>query len=229
MDPEIIAAFIGPVFTALLAGGGILIKSIQMRNREQHARARDLEVATRTVDFINTYLSAQDKLLPRQEQQIVRERALRDLEVAYQTMMATANADYHNDNSGAWIRVVKRALLFGLHRFAAKVVRFVFYIVSVIGLAMFTVTISNAFVDQEVQRDIPVFIVVILFSAVLYLLPPVLLNLWARWLDRGRPPAAPVPSAAEPMLGHYGNWAPPPGQVPDYGPIPGSPPPYPPR
>ena len=228
MDSEIIAAFIGPVFTAILAGGGILLKSIQVRHREQNARARDLEVATRTVDFINTYLQAQDKVQSRQEQQFVRERAVRDLEVAYQTMMATASADYHHDGSGAWIRVAKRALLFGLKRTAAKVVRIVFYVVSALGLLMFFVTVAGAFVDPELLADIPVLIAVVIFSMLMFILPIVLLYLWARWLDRDRTtPSAPVSATADPLVGHYG-WQPVPDQMPGYGP-PGPMPPYPPR
>lgn len=207
MDSEIIAAFVGPVFTAMLAGAGILIKSMQVRHREQSARARDLEVATRTVDFINTYLQAQDKVLPRAEQDFVRERAMRDLEVAYQTMMATANADYHDDSSGAWIRVIKRALLIGLNRTAAKVVRVFFYIFTAINVVLFGAWMGSVFTDPELQGDITLMIFVIVFGVVLLLLPIVLLYLWARWLDRDRSATTPpVPSVTDPMLGHYGNW-----------------------
>ena len=229
MDPEIIAAFIGPVFTAMLAGAGIVIKSIQVRNREQHARARDLEVATRTVDFINTYLAAQDKLLPREEQQLVRDRALRDLEVAYQTMMATASADYHNDSSGAWIRVIKRALLLGLNRTAAKVVRDLLLHLHRAELLFFGLwmgagspTRGDARHPGDDRGDHA-------SASVGFLLPPVLLYIWARWLDRDRTPAdSPAAAAADPMLGHYGNWQPVPadarsavpGPMPGYGPRP---------
>ena len=79
-----------------------------------------------------------------------------------------------------------------------------------------------------------------IFSLLLFILPIVLLYLWARWLDRDRTASAPpVPAAADPLLGHYG-WQPMPGQgpsqvpsqvpgqAPGYGP-PGPMPPYPPR
>jgi hypothetical protein len=227
MDSEIIAAFIGPVFTAMLAGGGILFKSIQVRHREQNARARDLEVATRTVDFINTYLQAQDKLQVEADREWFRERAKRDLEVAYQTMMATASADYRADSSTAWISVVKRALLFGLRRTAAKVVRVFFYIFTVLNVLFFGIWTATTFSDPELQRDIPVMIFVIIFGVIFFLVPIVLLYVWARWLDRDRTPtAAPVPVGADPLLGEYGYWQPVPEQP--YGPPPGSGP-YPPR
>ncbi len=238
MDSEIIAAFIGPVFTAMIAGIGILLKSIQVRHREQNARARDLEVATRTVSFIATYLSAQDKLIPKAEQEFVRERAMRDLEVAYQTMMATANADYQNDSTGSWIRVIKRALLIPLHRTGAKVVRVFYYITVVVGLLFFTVLMATSFTDPEILRDVPLLITMILMSIVINFLPMVLLYIWARWLDRDRTALqAPQPlPGADPMVGHYG-WQPvpngpgqpypgpapgqmpgPPGQMPGYPP-----------
>ena len=197
MSPEIIAAFIGPVFTAMLAGAGILIKSMQVRHREQSARARDLEVATRTVSFIDTYLSAQDKLASPQDREFFRERAMRDLEVAYQTMMATANADYHNDSSGAWIQVIKRALLIGIKRPAAKAVRVFFYLSSVVNVLLFGAWMWAVFNDPELLADIPVMVFVILFGVLFFLLPIVLLYLWARWLDRDRtalpPPVPPEP------------------------------------
>lgn len=232
MDPEIIAAFIGPVFTAMLAGIGIAIKSGQLRHREQSARARDLEVATRTVTFIDTYLSAQDKLLPKAEQEFVRDRAMRDLEVAYQTMMATANADYASDSTGSWIKVITRALLVPLNRTAAKVVRVFFYLSLVLGFLVLTLWTAASVSDPQITSDIPLLIFMIVFGVLLCLLPMVLLYIWARWLDRDRtPPAPPWPTPAvgqDAVVGHYGYWQPAPTPTPGGSPGP-TPSPYPPR
>ena len=131
MDSEIIAAFIGPLFTTMLAAAGIALKSIQVRRRDQSSRARDIQVAAQTVTFIDAYLSAHEKLAAGtpEQRQFIRERALHDLEAAYQTMMITATADHEaSTTTGAWLAVIKRALLIPVQRTAAKVVRVFFYI-----------------------------------------------------------------------------------------------------
>lgn len=231
MDSEIIAAFIGPLFTTVLAAAGIAIKSIQVRRREQHSRARDIQVAAQTVTFIEAYLSAQEKLASNspQQQQFIRERALHDLETAYQTMMITASADHEASTTGAWLGVIKRALLIPVHRTAAKVVRVFFYVAVVYGFLSYALYVGFAFTDVELLRDIPVMIFTLFLLLVFAFLPMVLLYLWARWLDRDRSPKAalnPVssnsmssssmssssgPAGPWSQPGGYGSWQPVPG------------------
>ena len=215
MDPEIIAAFIGPVFTAMLAGAGIAIKSIQVRRRDQHSRSRDIEVAGQTVSFIDAYLSAHEKLSPESpQQQFIRERAIRDLEAAYQTMMVSASADHEaTTTTGAWLEVIKRALLIPVHRMAAKVVRVFFYISLFYGLVSSALYVSFALTDPDLMRDIPLMVATLILLFVFAFLPMILLYLWARWLDRDRTPK-PQPAAAPaawPQPGGYGSWQPVPG------------------
>lgn len=224
MDSEIIAAFIGPLFTTVLAAAGIAIKSIQVRRRDQNSRARDLQVAVQTVTFIDAYLSAHEKLASEspQQQQFIRERALRDLEAAYQTMMITASADHEATTTGAWLAVIKRALLIPLHRTAAKVVRVFFYLALVYGLMSYTLYVSYTFSDAELLRDIPVMIFTLFVLMIFAFLPLVLLYLWARWLDRDRTPT-PQPAQVAPnpwsQPGGY-SWQPVPGGGPPPAPTP---------
>jgi hypothetical protein len=219
MDSEIVAAFIGPLFTTLLAGLGIALKSLQVRRRDQHSRLRDMEAASRTVTFIEAYLSAQDRLSPKADQAFIRERALRDLEAAYQTMIASAAAEHDVTSTRAWLTVIKRILLIPLRRTSAKIIRVLFYIALVFGFLFNAATISAAFSDPDLQRDIPLMIFVILFLSALYFLPLVPLYFWVRWLDRDRTPPAPTspPTATWSQPGGFGTWQPVPGPPPGSG------------
>jgi predicted membrane-bound spermidine synthase len=223
MDSEIIAAFVGPLFTTVLAGVGIAIKSFQVRRRELSSRARDIQVAAQTVTFIDAYLSAHEKLDPEspQSRQFIRERALRDLETAYQTMMITASADHDASSTSAWLQVIKRALLIGVRRTAAKVVRVCYVIALLYGFGSSTLYVSFALTDQELLRDIPVMIATLFVLLVFAFLPAVLFYLWARWLDRDRSAAAvrgPAPPNPWPQPGGYGTWQPVPGPPSPPGP-----------
>ena len=216
MDSEIIAAFIGPLFTTVLAAAGIAIKSIQVRRREQSSRARDLQVAAQTVTFIDAYLSAHEKLASDspQQQQFIRERALHDLEAAYQTMMITASARPRILDHRRLAERDQARLLIPLQRTAAKVVRVFFYVAVVYGFLSYALYVAFAFTDQELLRDIPVMIFTMFLLLVFAFLPMVLLYLWARWLDRDRSPkAAPnlVSPASWSQPGGYGSWQPVPG------------------
>ncbi len=217
MDSEIIAAFIGPLFTTVLAAAGIALKSIQVRRRDQSSRARDIQVAAQTVTFIDAYLSAHEKLAAGtpEQRQFIRERALHDLEAAYRTMMITATADHEaSTTTGAWLAVIKRALLIPLQRTAAKVVRVFFYIAVVYGFMSSTLYVAFAFTDAELLRDIPVMIFTLVVLLIFAFLPMVLLYLWARWLDRDRTPKPipqPAPPGPWPEPGGYGTWQPVPG------------------
>lgn len=217
MDSEIIAAFIGPLFTTVLAAAGIALKSIQVRRRDQSSRARDIQVAAQTVTLIDAYLSAHEKLSAGtpEQRQFIRERALHDLEAAYQTMMTTATADHQaSTTTGAWLAVIKRALLIPLRRTAAKVVRVFFYISVLYGFLSYTLYVAFAFTDQELLRDIPVMIFTLLVLLIFAFLPMVLLYLWASWLDRDRTPkpvSQPAPPGPWAQPGGYGTWQPVPG------------------
>ncbi len=218
MDSEIIAAFIGPLFTTVLAAVGIALKSNQVRRRDQSSRARDIQVAAQTVTFIDAYLSAHEKLAAGtpEQRQFIRERALHDLEAAYQTMMITATADHEasTTTTSAWLAVIKRALLIPLQRTAAKVVRVFFYIAVAYGFLSYTLYVAFAFTDQQLLADIPVMIFTMVVLFIFAFLPMVLLYLWARWLDRDRTPkpvSEPAPPGPWPQPGGYGMWQPVPG------------------
>ena len=107
-------------------------------------------------------------------------------------MMITASADHEaSTTTGAWLAVIKRALLIPVHRTAAKVVRVFFYISLVYGFLSYTLCTSpSRFTDPELLRDIPVMIFTLIVLLIFAFLPMVLLYLWARWLDRDRTPEA---------------------------------------
>ena len=184
MEPQIVAAIIGPACTALLAVLGIAIKNVQTQRRSHGSRERDMRVAGQTVTFIDAYLAAYEKLgTDAAQQALVRERATRDLEGAYQTMVAAAHEEQQSEGRTDWTGVVKSALLIPVHRPAARVVRAFYYCTLVYALFTSALFIGVAFAEDQSSQSWSVSVGTVIILVGVNILPALLLHKWARRLE----------------------------------------------
>lgn len=206
MEPQYVAAFIGPACTALFAAVGIAVKSLLAKRRSHDFREREMRAAGETVTFIASYLAAYEKLdVSRPEQATVNARAMGDLEASYQIMMAAARNEHESDATPDWSRVVKATFLIPLSRPAAKVVRAFYYCALVYALGVSAFYMSYLFTSSEARESAFVSLVTVIILTPFNLLPAFLLHMWARRLERGVEPKAkdlpvgiPVPSWPSP-------------------------------
>jgi hypothetical protein len=197
MEPQIVAAIIGPACTALLAVLGIAIKNLQAQRRSHGSRERDMRVAGQTVTFIDGYLAAYEKLgTDAAQQALVRERATRDLEESYQTMMAAAHEEQQSDGRADWTGVVKSALLIPIHRPAARVVRGFYYCTLVYALFTSALFIGVAFAEDQSSQSWSVSAVTVIIMVGVNILPALLLHKWARRLESSFSWVGPAHAAA---------------------------------
>ncbi|TQM62217.1 hypothetical protein [Humibacillus xanthopallidus] len=186
MEPQIVAAIIGPACTALLAAVGIALKSLLEQRRSHGSRERDMRVAGETVAFIASYLAAFEKLdVPPTEEAAVKARATSDLEASYRIMMAAAGDEQQSDARPDWSRVVKATFLIPLCRPAARVVRAFYYCALVYALAVSALYVSFALTADEAQGATAVGVVTAIILLPFNVVPALLLHMWARRLERG--------------------------------------------
>jgi len=186
MDPEIVAALIGPMVTALLAAGSVTAKALRDRRNQAQARSREIELASQTVKFIDTWLAAQAKLPPHPGAQQRIQQALADLDRAYATMLATVEADRRAPADRVGLNALRRMLLLPLQRPGAKAVRIIYYLVTAMALLFVAAGISVLVEDQDDEHGLLVSIMAAAIISVACLLPSVGLYFLARALDRPR-------------------------------------------
>lgn len=219
IDSNIVAAILGPFITALIGAGTLGFRQVQTARRADEERARIVSQAAQEAAFIDSWLSAHERLDLHPEQlRQVRERAIADLERVYRLLRSVDLGTDHFSRSFTLRRVLRALFLLPLHRPWAHVVR-VFYYGSL--AAGFTLVVASvlAVVDQPATYtgvgDVLFKILVSAMVTVALLVPSVILWVVARALDRPAParrtPPTPLPYAPPP---------PPPGTPP-----PGTPPP----
>ncbi|GAA2162124.1 hypothetical protein FHX52_3519 [Humibacillus xanthopallidus] len=209
MEPQIVAAILGPACTALLAATGIALKSLLEQRRSHGSRERDMRVAGETVVFIASYLAAYEKLnVAPAEEAAVKVRATNDLEASYQSMMAAAVDEQLSDSKPDWSKVVKATFLIPLERPAARVVRAIYYCALVYALAVSALYVSFSFTAEEAQGGRAVGLVSAIILLPFNVLPALLLHMWARRLERG----AQAEANDLPATNRSGSWPVPSGQ-----------------
>jgi hypothetical protein len=184
MEPQIVAAIIGPACTALLAVMGIALKNLQAQRRSHDSREREMRVAGQTITFIAGYLDASDKLaLDVEQRDAVRTRATKDLEASYQAMMSAVQEEQESDGGPDWTGVVKSVLLIPVHRPAARLVRAFYYLALVYALATSALFIGGFFVDDGSSVSWPVAAFTVIILVGVNVLPALVLHLWAKRLE----------------------------------------------
>ncbi len=212
MDTTILAAILGPLITGLLGLAAVAGKQLQRTRRADDERARIVAQAAQEAAFIDSWLAAHQRVdLPPELHRQINDWALADLQRVYATLRSVDIAVNHHATGVRWGRVWRAALLLGVRRPWAMVVRVVYYVVSTFGL-MVTVTVIAGFVAERPVMGVGdvAYLVFLGALATLYSLLPAL-ALWAaaRALDRpatarpGRPQTPPTPTPMPP--------APPPG------------------
>ena len=184
----ILAAFIGPVLTALLATGGVGLKHERSVRRADRERARIIDQATQEAAFINSWLSARDRLnLEPARLADTSARAMADLERLYATIRSVDVAQDLRSGSGTFVRLLRASLLSTLRRPWAKVVRVVYFIYAGFVLIISMVVIA-AFLDTDPASAIEVAsgIAGAIWTIAILLTPAFGLWALARALDRPR-------------------------------------------
>lgn len=194
MEPQYVAAVIGPLSTALLAAGGIAIRTVYTRRRGTSARDREMQSARQTVEFIAHYLSALNSL-ENDEPWLVEQkaRAAADLEQAYQRMQRASREQTATVDRIDWAAVVRRVLLVPTHRPAARLVRLLYYLVLAYAIFSSTIYLLLPFGSEEMRAfGLTATIVTALILIAFNLFVLALLHMWTRKLDgRGLAAAGP--------------------------------------
>jgi len=184
MEPQIVAAVIGPVCTAMLAALGIAMKAVHAQRRSTSSREREMQAASQKVEFIASYLAALERLPSGSTRRDdLRARADDDLEAAYRTMMAVSRVQQKEGEGVDWRAVLDRALLIPVHRDSARLVRAFYYLV--LGYALFSsaVYVSLVFSDEMREQGLVITIMTVLFLVAANLVPLWLMRLWVHRLD----------------------------------------------
>ncbi len=209
MEPQIVAAIIGPACTALLAVMGIALKNLQTQRRSHDAREREMRVAGQTITFIAGYLEASEKLaLDVEQRDAVRTRATKDLEASYQAMMSSVQEEQESDGRPDWTGVVKSVLLIPVHRPAARLVRAFYYLALVYALATSALFIGGVFVEDGSSVSWPVAAFTLIILVGVNAIPALVLHLWAKRLES----AATFVDPAHTARAEHPTWRRPTGQ-----------------
>lgn len=221
MDPEIVAALIGPVLTAGLAAMAFMLREWRQRRETADEQHQTLRQAADEVAFIDAWLTAYAKIATPAEQRERAPRALADLERSYAAMTASHQAAASATRTRATgVDVLARILLLRLRRPGAKVLRVFYYIFAVLGfLFTFAGISSSSFGTGE---GLGFLILVGMVFTVISFSPAILFYALTRLADRprrtpsqgdGQPPTGPAADAAWPDHFYPGPVPNPPGQV----------------
>ena len=191
MDPEIIAAIVGPALTAMLAGAAVGAKNWWNRRNQTDQRDRAIEQASRQVAFIDAWLSAYGKAAG-PEQQARRLRAISDLERAYEAMTTAVTAERTSSGRGTAGEVARTLLLVPLHRTRAKVARALYYLFLGVGFLFVLATIDT--IAEETESSLLKNIAIGMIVTVFWFLPAGIMWPVTRVLDREKTaPQSPPP------------------------------------
>jgi hypothetical protein len=149
VDPEIVAALIGPVLTALLAALAVGFKEWQRRRQTVDQRHETLRQAADEVAFIDAWLTAYAKIATADQQRERVPRALADLERSYAAMTASHEAAATGTRNRTAADLLARILLLRLHRTGAKVLRVCYYIFAVLGFLFTFAGMSGSFLRSD--------------------------------------------------------------------------------
>ncbi len=206
MDPEIVAALIGPLITAGLAALAVVFKEWRQRRETADERHEVLRQAADEVDFIDAWLTAYAKIASADQQRERAPRALADLERSYAAMAAShqaaALAATRTRTAGA--DVLARILLLRLHRRGAKVLRVFYYIFAVLGfLFTFAGMSGGSFANGE---GLGFLILVGMVFTVFSLTPAIICYGLARLADRPKRTPSAVAAESPPAAPGYPPW-----------------------
>jgi hypothetical protein len=220
VDPEIVAALIGPALTAGLAGLAVGFKEWRQRRETADQQHQTLRQAADEVAFIDAWLTAYAKIATEAQQRERASRALADLERSYATMTASHQAaTIAASRTPTGVDVLARILLLRLHRPGAKVLRVFYYIFALLGFLFTLAGMSSGF--RQSGEGLGFLILVGMVFTLLSFSPAILFYALARLADRPRrapgqidgPPPGPAGDATWPDHFYPGPLPNPPGQV----------------
>ena len=145
VDPEIVAALIGPILTAVLAALAFMFQEWRRRRESADLRHETLKQAADEVAFIDAWLTAYAKIATEAQQRERAPRALADLERSYAAMTASHQAAATATRNRTAADLLARILLLRLRRPAAKVLRAFYYIFGVLGFLCTLAGLSTGF------------------------------------------------------------------------------------
>jgi hypothetical protein len=203
VDPEIVAALIGPVLTAGLAAAAVGFKEWWRRRESVDQRQEMLRQAAEEVAFIDAWLTAYAKIATEAEQRERAPRALADLERSYASMTASHQAAATAMRARTAADLMARILLLRLRRPGAKVLRVFYYLFAVLGF-LFVLAGMSTSIRREGESLAFVILVGMVFTLISFS-PAILFYALTRLADRPRrdpgplagppPPGPPVPPA----------------------------------
>ncbi|NNG21189.1 hypothetical protein HJ590_16825 [Naumannella sp. ID2617S] len=220
-DSEIVGAIIGPLLTGLLALIAYTVREQLSVRRWDDERDRALTKATNEVRYIDTWLSALNRLPDSDpEREVKLQRALLDLERSYQVMSSDLADDGTRPRTRTLGEHVRHLLLLDLRKTFPKVLRVFFYLFALMGL-LWTAAIISVF-DSGSEQGLGLEITGSAIITVLGFLPALLVGIWARAADRDKvrpqPGVPPPPSGLPPSglpQGPFAGHGPQPGAGPD--------------
>ncbi len=195
LDPNIIAAILGPMITALIGAATVAARQLRRARQADEERSRIISQATQEAAFIDTWLSIYQRLeLPEAERRRIQAQAIGDLERTYSALRSVNIKTDNRPRPPSFSRIVRAVLLIPLQRPWAKVVRAVYYLF--IAGTIFSITMIS-WVNSNLGNARDALVGTTLLSAMLTLLG-LCLWAWARALNRPRvkPPTVPPPPAA---------------------------------
>lgn len=203
MDPEIVAALIGPILTAGLAAMAVGLKEWWRRRESADQREGTLRQAAEEVAFIDAWLTAYAKIATEAERRERAPRALADLERSYATMTASHQAAAMAPRGRTAADLLSRILLLRLQRPGAKALRVFYYLFAVLGFLFTWAGMSASVRDED---DLALVILVGMVFTLMSFSPAILFYALTRLADRPRrapgsvappPPGPGVPPAWE--------------------------------
>jgi hypothetical protein len=203
VNPEIVAALIGPLLTAGLAVLAVGFKEWQRRRERADQPHETLRQAAEEVAFIDAWLTAYAKIATDTQQRERAPRALADLERSYAAMNASHQAAAVGVRSRTAVDLLARILLLRLRRPGAKVLRVFYYIFGVLGFLFTFAGISGSFIGGD--EGLGFTILVGMVFTVMSFSPAILCYTLARLADR---PRRSLDAAAQPPPGPpgYATW-----------------------
>jgi len=211
-DPEILAAIIGPLLTAVLAGVAVVARQWQTARNRQDEREQRLSRWREQIGFIDTWLTAHQKVAAQDPQaQAHTQRAVSDLELLYQQMTMELRNPPPVTKRFTALDLIKVILLIPVRGGAAKTLRVFYYTLVLAGLLFMIATLATFTASEDgLAFDIAVGMVV----TILWFTPAIIfavLTKAADWSARNK--AAKQAGLPAPAPG----WAETPGVPPGQG------------
>lgn len=214
MEPEIIAALIGPLITAGLAAFAVGFQEWRRRRQSLGQRQDALDQALREVTFIDAWITAHGKAAAQAGIQSRASRALGDLDRAYEVVAILHAAAAVEPRPRNGVDRLRSLLLLNVQRTPAKVLR-VLYLILLVSGCLFTTIGMNQGLDT-IEGGVYLNILVAMFFTLFSFTPAIAVYWLARLFDR--PQRDRAQPAVTPPLDPRGMGYPPP--QPQFGPHP---------